>query len=266
MMCGQCERELAAALVAVWTYHGLAHDLDIALARQAVLGERHGSRSVEKPLLFNERASDAGHALKATLVGWARAVHEETGADLPADTLTAIARWLHHHIGWLRHHEAAEEIHAEIIDAVRDVRRAIDRPVETVYVGPCECGEHLFACLGERYVTCPNREAHEDGRDTWSVADRIDWLLAQAEDVVATATQISAALTHYNRPVTPAALRGYVRRGRLAPVWCTDTGNNRTFRGGAALYRLGDVMDVIAPTVVTIGSGADAVELELVAA
>jgi hypothetical protein len=60
--------------------------------------------------------------------------------------------------------------------------------------------------------------------------------------VLATTTEISRALTRYQRPITPSALRGYVARKRLFAK------GERVENGKVlALYRLGDVLRIVAP-------------------
>lgn len=232
-ICMGCACELDAAIAEICEVRGLAYDLDIALSRQARLGDRNGSRSTETPVAYDKRASEAAKNLKGILVGWTRVIAEETGADLPPDTLAGIATWLRPRVGWMRHHPAGAEAHDEIIDAVRLARRVIDRPAERLYAGPCDCGEDLYAKHGAAYVECHNHEQPI----VWPVEARRTWLLDSAREMLLTTTEISQALALYAMDASPAALRGYVGRGRL-------------FRKGGddrkPLYRLGDVLDILA--------------------
>jgi hypothetical protein len=241
-----CPRDaytLDAALADVSGYQGLAYDLQLAVTWQARIGTRSGGRPTETPVAYNERASEAEQALKNTLATWVRLIVDETGATLPADDLARIAAWLRPRVGWLRHHEAGAAAHDEIVDAVRDARRVCDRPAERLYAGPCdECGRDLYANLDASYVRCGNVEGHEGGDEwVWSVEERRRWLLDSARDVLASGTEISRALTRYAQPVTPSALRGYVHRGSLVS-------RGERVEGGrmVMLYRLGDVLDILA--------------------
>lgn len=267
-ICAGCGFELDAAIAEICEPHGLAYDLDIALTRQARLGDRNGSRPTETSVPYDKRASDAGKHLKGVLVGWARLVAEELGIysdtnrrgigptcrrcdhascraipaiPQPPDNLAGLATWLRPRVGWMRHHPAGAEAHDEILDAVKRARRVCDRPAEKIYAGPCDCGEDLYARLGAPYVTCRG-EAH-DQPILWEVEARRVWLLESARDVLATTTEISRALTRYSKDVSPSAIRGYVKRDRLVAK------GERSVPGRKdplPLYKLGDVLDILA--------------------
>jgi hypothetical protein len=64
-----------------------------------------------------------------------------------------------------------------------------------------------------------------------------------AEDVLATTTEISRALTRYQQPVTPEMLRGYVFRKRLMPRGERPVAGRKD---PVPLYRLGDVLNILA--------------------
>jgi hypothetical protein len=95
--------------------------------------------------------------------------------------------------------------------------------------------------LDAAYVVC-RADVHEDGPLAWPVEERRRWLMSSAEDVLASTTEISRALTRYAQPVTPSALRGYVARKRLVAK------GERPENGRVIpLYRLGDVLEIVAP-------------------
>jgi len=71
-LCHDCTHLLNVALfTAAW----LGPQLDIARSRQAVLGERNGSRSPERALPYDVRAAAAGDALAMVLDGVLRALN-----------------------------------------------------------------------------------------------------------------------------------------------------------------------------------------------
>jgi hypothetical protein len=245
--CAADAHRLDAALADVCAYRGLAYDLDDTLARQTHLHLTPEEAAEEKrapgvlvanPLPYNPRASKAGGNLKAVLVSWTRLVVEEAGDDWPADSLTAVASLIRKRVGWLRHHPAGADAYEEITDAVRAARRAVDRRADMLYAGPCDCGEDLYARLGAEYVQCHDT-AHERPA-VWNVADRREWLLDSAQEVLLTTTEICQALALYALNTTPEALRGYKARGRLTERG-TRVENGRT----AAVFRLGDVLDIL---------------------
>ena len=72
-ICTACERDLTAALVAVIA---LGPDLDVALARQAVFGDRSHSTGHAQPLPYDERVAEAAAQLRGVLSGWVRVLAE----------------------------------------------------------------------------------------------------------------------------------------------------------------------------------------------
>ena len=248
VVCPHCAFQLDAALAEITEYRGLAYDLDITLSKQANTAPGHGAPQTEEPqtnapgtlkpnpLPYHGGASHAAGHMKATLVGWARLIHAETGADLPtSDTIAGIAAWMRPRVGWLRYHEAGQEAVDEITDAVADARRVVDRPADRLYAGPCDCGEALYGRMQATYVTCRNTECGS----VWDVDERRLWLLRSAEDSLLSMNEIARAVGS----ISPAALYGYIRRGRLLGR------GERLERGRSrpvALYRLGDVLDILA--------------------
>ena len=68
-ICTACERDLTAALVAVIA---LGPDLDDALARQAVFGDRSHSNGHAAPLPYDPRVAEVADQLRGVLVSWVR--------------------------------------------------------------------------------------------------------------------------------------------------------------------------------------------------
>ena len=233
--CGPCGARLDGLLAEAVA---LAPELAVTVARQTATGGRGGAKSAEVPLPFDPAASSAAWALGNTLVSWACHVAAERGVDLPRATTpadpvtsaTVAAGWLRGHVEWLRHRPEVDEAVDEIGYAVAEARRHVDhhRP-DRWYAGPCDCGRDLYARPGAATVDCPDCDL------TWPVAERREWLLASAREVLATATVISQALTALDVPVTPARLWQWAKRGRLL--------SRDTDRRGRPLYRVGDILD-----------------------
>jgi len=240
-VCITCMDHLISEIASVGAYHGLAYDLDIAMAKLSKFRPSPGGRSGsdERPLMIDERASDAAGHLKAALARWARVIVDDTGAEQPSDALAGIAFWMRRRVRWLAYHHEAAKAYEEICDAVRAARIAVDRPRDRVYSGPCDCGRDLYAWPGDAWAVCRGEE-HEEPL-MWPVDARREWLLQQAADFVGTTSQVAAALSRHDRPVTPAVIRGHAFRGNLRPVWADSRGR--------ALYRLGDVLNVVIPVV-----------------
>lgn len=246
-ICPTCGTQLDAAIADISAYHGLAYDLDITLTRQTRMNTRDGSRPTEAAVAFDPRAGQAAAELMTALRKWAYVVKTDTGTGYPPRKMAALAAWLRPRIGWLRYHERGPEALEQILDAVHQARRICDRPADRLYAGPCDCGEDLYARLDAAYVTCHN-ETHEQPI-AWEVEARRRWLLDSAADVLATATEISRALTRYAQPVTPSALRGYVHRGQLISRGERVEGSRMVM-----LYRLGDVLDILQRQAERIGA------------
>ncbi|EME14795.1 hypothetical protein G419_25252 [Rhodococcus triatomae BKS 15-14] len=115
----------------------LIEDLAVTISRQDRLGtggpQISSGSYKERPLVFNEFASDAADHLHGILGSWARYVLEERGsAAWPEDSTLTIARWLDHNVVSLAMTPGSEECLGELRDAVRRVRRAVDLPPEKV--------------------------------------------------------------------------------------------------------------------------------------
>lgn len=191
-----------------------------------------------QPLAYNPVASTADTELHATLVGWVRDLHGELPTPWPDDNATAMSRWMLRHFDLIRTHPAADQLRDEIGYAVDQVRRAVDRPVQRVFVGPClEPIEDIGKCQADLYArpTADTVICHTCGAEH-DIETRRAWLLAQAEDQLAHAELIGRAAPALGVEVTPAAIRGYATRGRIVP--------HGTDLQGRPLYRVGDVIDV----------------------
>ena len=148
------------------------------------------------------------------------------------------ARWLAGHITDLRRQSWALDMSDDIHRLSRAGWRAIDRPENRFYAGPCRPVDHadpcptvLWAKLTDTYVTCRACGTR------WEVAERRAWLLRAVEDVEETAPVIASALTMMTGKRLPAAtIRSWAHRDRL-----TSTGE----RDGARLYRVGDVLALV---------------------
>ena len=145
----------------------LVSDLEVSLARMAVLAERtEGGKSAEKALAYTEAAGDALRKMRGVLVGWTRLLHEELGVGLPRDGLVAMASHLSRHARRLVAHPAAAEWCDEVRLMVAEAVAVIDLPENRmrVTVGPCPeeyTGEHggKEPCPGQVVAVIPNDEA-----------------------------------------------------------------------------------------------------------
>lgn len=243
-ICPACTRPLADDLADI---PDLDHELDITVSRRARIGAGGGGgRGNEKPLPANLDADQHGRHLKQTLTSWARLISDQRGLPHPLDGLAPTARWMAGHIEWLRHHPAAGDAVTEIREAVHQVRRAIDRPLDRAYAGPCnECGTPLYGRPGAAEVACRGCTTPDGDTLVYGLTERRDWMLAAVLDKELPAADIARALTSLVRPIAPALLYTWVKRKKLQPVGSDDRGH--------ALFRLGDVADLMDATAPTLG-------------
>lgn len=231
--CTALERELAAV-------PGIVADLDIALSRQARIGGGGKGGLARERMPINLGALAAIDDLTNTLTTWARDVGEGHGWDWRSRLSAAemATNVLLGRIPEIRRHRAVAELHDEIIDAVRQARRAIDRPAEQQFLGTCyvpdpehedqPCDADLYARAGASSATCKVCGITHD------VAERRAWLLQQAAELLCTVREAARYLGEVGHiRVTEASIRGYLHRKRLA------------YRPGTSTIRLGDLLTVV---------------------
>lgn len=165
--------------------------------------------------------------------------------------IVTAARFIAKHLEWLRHQRDASQTFDEIRDAVRALRRVVDRPADATWLGVCtapaveDADGPADGCEGESEQMCGadlwgSREADtvrcRTCRAVYDAAELVDWLLGQAVDVLGHAELIARALSSYGKDLTPATVRGYARHGRISAHGVNAAGD--------PTYRLGDVLDV----------------------
>lgn len=155
-----CDKDLDDLGSALGDLPWLDEELAVTIGKERGLPTEGGSRSADKALPFHLAAAEVRDNLRNTLVGWVRICAEEgvRSSDprdgLPADTIVAMSRWLLWRVDGLAFHEAGYEAFDEITYAVGQAVRAIDRPAERQYVGPCACGRDLYRKPGAAMVKC----------------------------------------------------------------------------------------------------------------
>ena len=230
--------------------HGLGREIDATVARQTATGRREGARGSSKPLPFNDRAAGVARQVHARLDVWVHALHVD-GEPWPARDVVEVSRWLLARLPKVARHPAAASIERDVRRVVADLRRAVDRPADRWFMGPCDSDgcldEHLlvdddgrarvvqrptelYANPGAEVVRCGRCRVEYD------VAERRAYLLAAAEDQLAHAELIGRAAPALGIEITPNAVRGYAHRGRIV--------EHGTDLDGRPLYRVGDVIAV----------------------
>ena len=224
-ICAVHRVQLTDALAA---FPWLVQQLHLTVTRQAVSGTAGGGGD---GLAFAREEADLLWVIRNTCDAWARLLAKQllVGYHPPAGAYSYGATWLARPEltrGLLDMPELAEMV-GEFVALARACERAIDRGPDRVYVGPCdECRSDLYAYPEAAMARC------RCGLE-YDVALRRGALLAEAEEVLLSAVDVSRALTALGVEVTPDRIRQWGSRGKLRPIlgpW-----------GGRAVYRVGDV-------------------------
>lgn len=218
----------------------LAEQLDITLSRQSRTAPRaYGSRSSDTPVYFDVTASSVGAESRAVLVSWALMVSEERGIPTPADRLAAMGVFLLGQQEWLRHHPAASDALEELTAAIHAIRNAVDTAPDMLVVGPCDpkgehgdpCTQELRVKAGKEFVECAACGL------SWRVADRREFLVEAAQDMLVTAYVLSRFLTAYGDPISDDRLRKWAAQGHIVSHGTDPRGN--------PLYRVSEAAEVL---------------------
>lgn len=221
----------------------LDHELDVTAYGQArmTVGNAGGGHSSDKPLPLNLGADTHGRALKSVLASWVALIADQRGLPSPLDGLPTMSRWMLGHIEWIRHHPAGADAVAEIREAVRDARRAIDRPQERVYAGSCDaCAGPLYARQDAPLAACRTCVGPEGERQFYSVSERRNAMLDSMADQHMAPPEAAYALSTLIAPIRAELIRTWVARDKLSPASVDERGRAR--------YRLGDIAALMVPT------------------
>jgi hypothetical protein len=228
-VCQHCADRLERALGDV---PALWDELDVVLTKQARYAAAEFRRG-EQALPFNPTASELGWVLRNTINTWCRLIAEERGKQLPEDAPPAVARWLLNHVTWLRHHRAGAEAVEEITSAVNQVRRAIDRPAERIYAGPCaDCGGDMYSKPDASTVECRPCGL------SYSVTEMRDWMRSQVYGRLVTAREGVVLLSRFGLPVVQKTIDKWYERKRVM-----DHGKDAN---GKRLYLFDDLVTLAA--------------------
>lgn len=234
MYCRACDDKLVGWFGEI---PGLLDQLEITITRQDRLtaGSAPTTGTKERPLPFNEKAAEVRNDLLIILDYWARQVLA-FDARITPDGPTA-CRWMLDYMGRVRTHERAARLHHQVRVGVSSALRAIDRPAERVFAGPCmavmgdiECREDLYARPGAETVRCRLCRSEHD------VAARREWMLGQVRNESADAALMASILNQLGFAIHSSTIRRYASEERLEVV---GTDSNSTPK-----YLIGQVIDV----------------------
>jgi hypothetical protein len=147
-VCQHCAHQLERALGDI---PAVVHQLNLTLAKQTRYADRAERGGNEQPLPMDPLASAAASELRHHLCNWVSIVAETRGLPLPAAAIyhpggepgmDTLARWMLHHVEWLRHHEHGHIAVEELTGDMRTARRVIDVPANrTKFAVPGPCPE-----------------------------------------------------------------------------------------------------------------------------
>lgn len=237
-VCEDCLTQLSQALAEIpW----LLDELENTRTRTRGIDYRAlgGAKSSEPPLPIHPKAAEHVAELHNILVAWVKfcaedgITHQSTTVALPRDNSMSMSRWLMWRVDGLGFVELGSDCVNEIVGNVRAGKRIIDRPAESWFAGPCDqCEEDLYAKAQTGAVQCRNCEK------TYDIAERREWLLAEAEDRLANATEIARAVSWLGSlPLTPDRVWKWAERGRIVA---------HGHDGRSPLYRIGDAINLLA--------------------
>lgn len=206
-MCDPCRDRLHEHLHAILGSDetpGLAHELDLEVAKLSRKGS-HGKTTSPTPALpYNPEASHCLDLIRWKLLAGCALV---AGALPPVpNTIPDLGEWLLGHEDKFAMVSGCGPIADDLDQLTRRARRIIDVPPERVYVGTCPCGTRLMAIAGNEYVRCRGCGTSFDA------VDSRDALLASVADQWQTVDEIAALLGRKRGTVWNWADRGHLER------------------------------------------------------
>ncbi|QLF83879.1 helix-turn-helix DNA binding domain protein [Gordonia phage Moosehead] len=196
----------------------VCHDLDDTISRQVAFGDKQDGKRTETPVVFNENAAEVAAVLHGTLRAWVEHTCSHSTRTWPGEQRSAqYADWLDRHLIDLAKTEEAPTAADELTDAWKQAKRAIDRPQDQEFAGPCQSTTDGVECGG---VYCP-KNADLKNCQTCGVTVDILALRAAMESVMRdrlyTKQELRTALVIYlKKPVPRSTIDGWIAHGRLA--------------------------------------------------
>ena len=219
----------------------LPEDLAVTFTGQDQLADPHDHRapSREVPLVFKAHAGEALRVLDHTLSTWADTLGYSEAERSPA----GLGRWFLQNLDLVQKRSDAAQLVDEITSAIRQARRAIDRPEDhRIFLGTCDgrvtttgqsmiCKEELYGLPWNTHTVCQTCGTE------YVISTRREALRARARQYVGTASAIARFLRATGLDCNTGMIRSYAKRGRLKPVSINERGHHN--------YAIGDVLDAL---------------------
>lgn len=247
LLCTGCTDRLVAYLQEI---PSLVRDLRVTYTRQQQFGIQQervsggGLNATVSGVPFDDRAQRVSQAIINTIGTWVRAL--DAGDTHEAGrTISGWCRWLMGRQERIRGAEGVEQMFSEVEAQVRQARRVMDKPGSEEIVGSCPvCKVLLYARKGETHVTCKAcKRAGIEELEAYSVNASRENLLNEAEGQLATVAQVAIILASFGLPVRADTVQNWARADRGGRL--IKRGEDRE---GRALYRVGDVADLVRDT------------------
>jgi hypothetical protein len=256
-LCASCWNELAVNLADLAGYQRnangqrmipMAVELDVVLSRQDRLGKVmvQVTGTTERPLPVNLHAGLVRDRLAAVLAAWV--AYLSRGSADPHASMITDAQWLLWRPHEVRGLHNADELFAQITDAIDAARRVIDNRAVRIFVGECgaepedggTCLAPLWADSSYAMTRCHACDTSWPSMERWeSYRARVkDDRLADVVDKRLGARRMATVLTALGHPVSEGAVRKWARLGRIEQSGVDDRGRKA--------YRAGDVLDLLA--------------------
>lgn len=225
-LCFECVKKLRALLVEIRTLVG---ELELQITRQSVGEKSVGGKSDEAPMMFDEKASEALDIMLATLAAWTEGHSEKLAwSSLSrAGKTIAICDWLIHNVVWLSRQDDAVTAYEEFEHLVRLSFFAIDRKVQKIPIGICDCGRPVHTTAARKTVSCACGQVYD-------VESSREKIRKQGEEQWVTADEAIALGEVRGRRFNKHTIRSWVRREKLVVRGLGTSGEN--------LYRFGDLL------------------------
>lgn len=241
-----CKLHTADLLCNLQAVPELVTELEVTITRQArITAEKHGGRSAETPMPWNEHAAACASDLNTTLNGWSldvsRLSEDERdclAANHYSDT-PAVATWLARNLHTLRLHEGAGQAHSELTRVIREARWAIDRPLDYMPLGECgndealdtACTRIVYGHPERQYATCRDCGARH------RITARLEWMLKLLRERLVTLPEAVGVADLAGKRTTEDKLRLMASRRRFLRAGTSEDGE--------ATYRMSEVLQAL---------------------
>lgn len=222
----------------------VSDELDTTIARTVAFSDESDipHRSDERVLVFNAEASDTAFEILGTLRAWVEHTCTARQREWPGNgRIPMYAKWMDRHLIDLALTDRAAQAMDEITDAWKRAKRAIDRPAEREFAGPCQSDVDGLSCDGVYVAPKSDSVKCRTCAVVCDVAKMQEQMHEEVKGRQYLGTELSTALTLVTGgTIAYGRVRNWINREQLLP--------SGTDREGRPLYRLNDALEVLEKT------------------